>query len=179
MVQKPWLFFHAYWLASLGLFSLLFIQLRTTCPGMARPTVSCALLHQSLIKSIAYRFAYRQFYGSIFSDIIPFLPGIVVGQAFNSITQESRGKRISMAGLVYIVSSRSVKATLIRPCFGKKKKKSLPGYAWICDRLTKTTQHRLGDWVWGASRYRIFILINPSDHFALTTNIILEVRIST
>jgi hypothetical protein len=54
LMQRPWRG-AAYWVASLGFLSLLFIEPRTTSLGMAPPTMGWALSHQSLIKKMSYR----------------------------------------------------------------------------------------------------------------------------
>jgi hypothetical protein len=42
-------------------------EIKATSPGMAWPTMGWAILHQSLIKKMPYRFAYSLILGSVFS----------------------------------------------------------------------------------------------------------------
>jgi hypothetical protein len=63
------------WLVSHDLLSLLFIELRITCPVVAPLTMGWALSHQPLVSKIPYRFAYSAYtYGGIFSIEAPSSP---------------------------------------------------------------------------------------------------------
>jgi hypothetical protein len=58
----------AYWLAHHGSLSLLFRRTQDHQPRDGSSKTDWALLHQSLIKKMPYRFSYSSIYESIFSS---------------------------------------------------------------------------------------------------------------